>query len=103
MKVKDLIAMETDIDVCDDYDESCWIAMCGPIELTEQGKKEYGSVLEIEVDIITNGFGGAPVALLKCGEDEETAEKNVKACKEFFFSAAGYCSEERWNVLFVEP
>lgn len=34
MTVRDLLPMHTDIDVCDDYDESCYIAFCGPMKLT---------------------------------------------------------------------
>lgn len=89
--VKDLLAMEIDIDVCDDYDESCYIAFCGPAELTEEGERTFADALDVPVDLYND------VALLECGNEEKTA-----ACKRLFYSLAGYCGVSEWDKWFKE-
>lgn len=91
MPIREFIKMDIDIDVCDDYDESCYIAYCGAIALTEEGEKEFADVLDTMVEVSDD------IALLHAESDEE-----VKALKRFFRSAAGYCSEENYNKWFIE-
>lgn len=97
MKVKDLIAEDIDIDVCDDYDERCWIAKCGAYRLTDAAEQKFYKALDIEVELMPR------IAVLKCDDaDEKKAEANAQACKEFFFSLAGYCAAEDYDKWFVE-
>ena len=103
MKVKDLIAEDIDIDVCDDYDERCWIAKCGAYRLTDAAVQKFHRALDIGVHIVGKGFGGAPVAILECDrEDEEEAERNARECKNLFFSLAGYCAADDYDRWFEE-
>lgn len=91
MPIREFIKMDIDIDVCDDYDESCYIVFCGAVALTEEGEKEFADVLNTMVEVdADNG-----IALLHAESDEE-----VNALNRFFHSAAGYCSEENYNKWF---
>lgn len=97
MTVKDFIRKDIDIDVRDDYDERCWIAFCGPCKLTECGKQEFYRAMDVNVHIDTNGFGGLPIAILEVDNEED-----AQACKELFFSLAGYCGDSDYDKWFVE-
>lgn len=97
MKVKDLIEEDIDIDVCDDYDERCWIAKCGAYRLTDAAEQLFHRALDIEVEMMPK------VAILKCDdEDESVAEANAQACKKLFFSLAGYCPADEYDMWFEE-
>ena len=97
MTIRDLLPMNTDIDVCDDYDESCYIAFCGPMKLTEEGERVFASVLDIPIEI------GNEIIILKCdNEDPAVAERNVRKCRNFFYSMAGYCDADDYDDWFIE-
>ena len=51
MKIRDFLHENTDIDVCDDYTEECYIAYCGPMWLTPEGEIEFSGALDLEVEI----------------------------------------------------
>lgn len=89
--INDLLKYEGDIDVCDDYDESCYIAFCGPLELTEDGAKEFTDVLPRECEFYPD------VVVLHADNDKE-----VERLRDFFYSAAGYCSEKDYEKWFKE-
>ena len=91
MKIREFIKMDIDIDVCDDYDERCYIAFCGPLELTEDGEREFKSVLDRPIEVEQEeGWASLPA-------DNATEAQRLK---EFFFSAAGYCADSLWNLWF---
>lgn len=93
MKIRDLITMDIDIDVCDEYDERCYIAFCGPLKMTDEGEREFKQVLDRPVDVEQNErYASLPA-------DNATEAQRLK---EFFFSAAGYCSNSLWNLWFAE-
>lgn len=97
MKVKDLLKMDIDIDVCDDYTEDCYIAYVGVTELTEYGKKEFRRALELECEMYDD------IVIIKCyvdGDDDES-KKNVKNCTRLFYALAGYCSCTNYRRWFV--
>lgn len=103
MKVRDLLKMDIDIDVCDDYTEDCYIVFCGKAELTEEGEKRFAKALEIECEMHDD------IVILKCDtgdydEDEETGEsaRNVRRCKNLFYSLAGYCLDSDYKKWFKE-
>ncbi len=97
MKVKDLIAEDIDIDVCDDYDERCWIAKCGAYRLTDAAVQTFHKALDVEVELHDK------VAILKCDDDDErVAEEKAQACKRLFFSLAGYCPADEYDMWFEE-
>ena len=91
MKIREFIKMDIDVDVCDLYDERCYIAFCGPLELTEEGKREFQHVLDMSVELSQeDGYACLPA--------DNGAEAQM--LKEFFFSAAGYCADSLWNLWF---
>lgn len=95
MKVKDLIAEDIDIDVCDDYDERCWIAKCGAYRLTDAAEQTFRDALDVTVFMTTGKREN--IAILHC----ET-EREAQACKRLFFSLAGYCPADEYDMWFEE-
>lgn len=100
IKVKDLIKMEIDVDVCDDYDESCYIAFCGPLELTPAGLEMFAPVLEYDIELppaeIREQYGDPAIIT---GIENDNQARQVK---KFFYAAAGYCSADNWSAWFKD-
>lgn len=90
MKIREFIEMEIDIDVCDDYDESCYIAYCGATYMTDEGEEHWRDVLDQEIEV------GDYVAMVHADNDDE-----VNRLARFFYSIAGYCPEAEWNTWFT--
>lgn len=101
MKVADLLPMQIDIDVYDDVCEDLCIAFCGPMRLTEKGKKQFADVLDFDVVINPYSYGGYLAAIVKLADDENWRKKLNKAVK-FFKSLAGYCSVEDYERWFID-
>lgn len=87
-----------DIDVYDNVCEELGIAYCGEIELTKEGKEYFKEVLEYYIDIEENSR--YPVAIVDVDGPEGVWQKKLKKAKEFFYSAAGYCSDENYQKWF---
>lgn len=83
-----------DIDVCDDYDERCYIAFCGGYRLTDAGRQEFADALDIEV--IPCGAGGFTWTL-RCDTG-----KQANACRRLFYAIAGYCNDGDFDEWFEE-
>ena len=96
MRVKDLIAMEIDIDVYDDVCEELGIAFCGPLSLTEEGARHFADVLEYEVDRDVN------YAVVGVDAPGDAWKERLRKAKEFFEAAAGYCRVEDYDRWFME-
>lgn len=98
MKVKDLIKMDVDVDVYDNVCEELAIAFCGACELTDEGiaYNEVALNLDVELDE-ENG-----IAIVDVNDEffPDLWEFKLKKAKEFFYSAAGWCSEEKYNRYF---
>lgn len=97
MKVKDLIKMDIDVDVYDNVCDDIGIAFCGALELTDAGKAKFEIALNLEVESLDDG-----VCIINV-EDEffpDNWKFNLRQAKDFFYSAAGYCSEADWNTWF---
>ena len=92
MTVREFMAMDVDIDVYDDYDESLGIAYCGPMALTDEGEKEFGRVMDLEVTIPYD------VAIVHVNDDEELLDIAVR----LFCSLAGYCTADEYDRWFKE-
>ena len=99
MKVKDLIKKEIDVDVYDDYTEELAIAFCGSCELTEAGKAYFALALNLHVDL--DEENGIAIVNVDDGCFPDSTEENLEKAKEFFYSAAGWCSEKKYNKYFV--
>lgn len=95
IKVRDLLREECDVDVIDDYDESLWIAFCGPIHLSEEGERRFEDALDVVIEF---SIGGGTVTARLNNEKSYVR----RAVKDLFESAAGFCSESDWNKWFNE-
>lgn len=90
MKVKNLLDLDIDIDIYDDYDERCGIAFCGSVELTKEGKAKFKDALSLSITIYN-----METAIVHCKGREE-----AEAAAELFNSLAGYCTTEEWDTWF---
>ena len=102
MLFKDFIAQEIDIDTYNSYTD--WgICFCGPCKLTDEGKKEFEDILDLEVEICKDTFFGygdcAIVEVIELPHKDE--EKIYRKVKNFLASAAGYCSESNYDKWFI--
>jgi len=95
MKVRDLLSMEIDIDVYDDYTEELGIAFCGPAELTEEGKSEFGDVLDYDITIYDN----VNEAVISINDYPDAGGRLLKASR-LFYGLAGYCNESDYKKWF---
>ena len=106
MKVKDLIREEIDIDVWDNYDERCGLAIVGPLNLTEEGKAEFEEVLEMECMIKSYGqgeFGDCAVVFTDYpSQTEEESERKTELLRVFLLAQAGYVGVEEYEKWFGE-
>lgn len=94
MKVREFLKKEIDIDVCDDYDESCCIAFCGPQPLTKAGEEHFAKALDFDIEV----HDDEPYdswAIIHVDNDEEVA-----LARELFVDIAGYCPESTWDKYF---
>lgn len=87
MNIRDLINLEIDVDVMGNIA----IAFCGPLELTPEGIEHFSEVLDLEVEVSNT----------EAYVDQGNSRLYDKA-KEFFWAAAGYCSDSLWTKFFKE-
>ena len=93
--IRELLSMEIDIDVADDYDERLMIAFCGPVTLTREGTQKFGELLDWEVDIeMSDTFGNWAVVHCDTGKQASKAQK-------LFESMAGYCADSDYDKWFI--
>ena len=98
MTVLEFLSQAIDIDVADDIDESLYIGFCGPVELTEAGKAEFGRVLDVDVEIVDHDHAIVHVD----DSDEGTWKSRLLVARRLFQAAAGYCSESDFDKWFKE-
>ena len=104
MKLKELIKLDTDVDVSDDYadqfeDGGRWfdsiIAFVGPCKLTEAGQERYKDIMDLDVDVDES------TAVVHIPEDEdEKMEEMEREVMLFFYAVAGYMSEDLYEEYF---
>lgn len=96
MEVREFIKRDIDVDVVDDVCESLCIGFVGPQGLTEAGKRHFEDALDLKIEL---------------DEEESTAvvlidgpgwKAKLRAAKELFVSAAGYCPESDYNHWFAD-
>lgn len=95
MKVRDFIGMDLDIDVVDDYDESCYVAFCGSMALTEEGEKQFADVLDCDITVIQGHTEDVAIVHV-------TDHKQAVSASRFFRSAAGFCTVDEFESWFTE-
>ena len=104
MKVKDFIEQEISVDVVDDVCEELYIAFDGPQYLTEDGKEHFAYALDLDIEL-TGQYPDDAVAIVHVDDEffhDELWKFNLGKAKEFFWAAAGYCSEENYTKWFTE-
>ena len=94
IKIEDLLKMEIDRDVTDDYSDELYISFVGPIELTEYGKKVFRGILSLECDVYDD------IIVVHCdADDEDKSEYNLRKCAKLFGALAlGSRNYRRWFV-----
>ena len=95
MTVKDLLQMNVDIDVYDDVCEELAIAFCGPMELTDEGKKEFAEALDYEVEL-----EGSYVTVKVDDPEDKVWKRKLRKAKKLFEGMAGYCSVDDYDRWF---
>ncbi len=112
LTVRDLMCIMDDIDVYDDVCEELGIAFCNPFDddevhewneyLTEEAMNTFGDVLDYPMHINPYDCGIAmPCVVVEIDdEDEKVWTKRLRKAKEFFESAAGYCSCKEYAKWF---
>lgn len=112
LTVRDLMRVMYDIDVYDDVCEELGIAFCNPFDddevhewneyLTEEAMNTFGDVLDCPMHINQYDYGmNMTCAVIEIDdEDDKVWKKRLRKAKEFFESAAGYCSCEDYDKWF---
>lgn len=95
MTIRDLLRMEIDVDVVDDYSDDLCIAFCGALNLTDWGERKFAAVLDLPVEFCDD----ETVACVMI-DDRDDCERLERKLIKLFESAAGYCSAEEWDELF---
>lgn len=100
MTIRELMGYEIDVDVANNVTDSLGICLCCPMQLTEEGEREWGDVMKYVVNV----YGEDNYATCIVDDDPNTPW-NIKAKRldQFLWAAAGYCSEEDYDKWFTEP
>lgn len=96
--IRGLLRMNIDIDVYDDDSDGIGIAFCGPVGLTDEGKKEWEDILDYKVSFVDGTICG-DIAVVKIPDDVDYDEM-LDRCSDFFGALAGYCSQSDWDEWF---
>ena len=109
LTVRDLIRIMDDIDVYDDVCEELGIAFCNPFDddevhdwneyLTKCGMEQFKEVLDYPMELFEGCVGGCAYAIVKVDDDDNVWRAKLIKAKNFFESAAGYCScqdHDKW-------
>ena len=98
MTVRELLGMSVDVDVYDDVTEELAIAFCGPMELTEEGLKKFGEVLDYPVTF--EGRSSVYAVVSVDDPDEKVWKKKLCKARELFEGMAGYCAADDYDKWF---
>lgn len=100
MTIKEFLDVyEDDIGVYDNYCEELGIAYCGN-KLTSAGEEHFAEALALPVIEIRKDV--AIIGVDMPGLKTKEIEHRLKIAKDFFESAAGYCSAENYDRWFQE-
>lgn len=99
MTFRQFIAQDVDCDVFNTLTGGGDIAFVGPIALTDAGKEEFSSILDLQVQVDTDSkYPTAEVTI----PDDGAIEK-LRKLKTFLKAAAGYCPQSTWDRWFYFP
>lgn len=89
---------EVDVDVYDNEDYYNGIAVCCPVRMTEQGKKEWADVLRMPLSEIS-----ASILIVNVSRRTEKQEsKRARRLRDFLLATAGYVSDKKYMEWFIE-
>ena len=100
MKVRDLLKMETDVDVVDDATAMLYIAFVGPQKLTPEGEKQFAVALDLEVE--PSRDPGLWIVKVD-DEDEDVWAPRLGNAIDLFEGMAGFCTVDEYELWFTEP
>jgi hypothetical protein len=100
MTIRELMSYEIDIDVVNNVTDSLGCCLVCPTELTEEGEREWGDVLNYIVNVY--GDDNYAECIVDDGEPELSWNKKLRRLNRFLNSAAGYCSEDDYNKWFSD-
>ena len=112
LKVLHLLLLNEDIDVYDDVCEELGIAFCNPFDddkvhmwneyLTQEGNEKFSDVLFYPAHIMKQNINGDTFYdfIVEIDDDDDKVWERLRKAKEFFESAAGYCSCEDYDKWF---
>lgn len=98
MTIRDLLAMNIDIDVYDADTDGIGIAYCGPTGLTVAGAEYFKDVLDYEVEFVDGTYAG-DIAVVHI-PDNVDYDKMLLKTSELFYSLAGHCLQSVWDAWF---
>lgn len=102
ISLKTLLGSNVDIDVQDDVYGSIDFAISGPIDFTKEGEEYYKDIINEEITINTNvKYAYGETNFSKYPEEKQL--ELFRKFKDFMYSQAGYCAEDKWDKLFVFP
>lgn len=100
MTIRELITYDCDVDVANNVTDELGHALCCPMELTEEGNKEWDDVLDYVV--YANGHDNYAECIVDDQEPEFAWEDKLKRLHEFLAAAAGYCHEDDYDKWFMD-
>lgn len=102
LKIRDLIGLEIDADVCNDVIDDLFPAFCGPIALTPAGLEHYADALDLVCEYDPDNCL-IVVHVDVPGDDPDAWIPNYKAARRFFNGASGNISCEKYDEWFRDP
>lgn len=100
--VRDLLAMDIDVDVCDDVDESLYIAFVGPVTLTPAGELEFADALDLEVTLPPEDNDYCyPACVHVDHPNEKVWRRQLRAALDLFYALGGYCMDVDYEKWFI--
>lgn len=100
MTVRDFIAQDIEIDIYDDVTDEIGVCFTGPMELTAEGEEHFKELLDLDVEIKDAPGWGDNAYVLIDGDDGDAWEDRLEIAKEFFYAAAGYCTDDEYHLWF---
>ena len=101
MKVIEFIQLDIDIDIIDTETDDLCVGFVGPLRLTNEGKEYFKEVLNYEISIPKH-CKNPEAEIIITGKTNKEIDRQINLIKDFFNSAAGYCSNINWHKWFKE-
>lgn len=97
MTIREFINLDISVDVYDDVCDEIAVAFEGPQLLTETGMDHFAEVLNYRIEL-----SDAALEAYVLLDEHDDWEDRLEKSKEFFYAAAGYCSETEYHRWFAD-